>query len=225
MDTPPADVPTHAAADLNANPKAAEVQHVTYKTFDDREVAKWTPEDLIKTLETIGEWDDDGYYWITMDQKKELFAIFSEKVLTWGKGDKISYEQMSKVMNLVSDRPLGSLGGLLSDLAHLGLIQNIVSFLGEYVVLFGEKDVRYYDLLEHMLVAQAVGNKASPLAAKLAQDPRSKYSFEEKVLNKLPKDMFDRLSRATYYYDDERDDGEIRTYCYALLSGRLVGVE
>ena len=41
----------------------------------------------------------------------------------------------------------------------------------QYVLLF-EKDARYYDLLEHMLVAQAFGNKAFPLAADLAQDPR-----------------------------------------------------
>lgn len=224
MDLPPSDVPTHAAADLNANPQTAEVQHIKYREFDDREVAKWTPDDLIKTLETVGEWDKDGYYVVSLQQLKELFAIFSEKVLAWGKEGKISYDQMSKLMNLASDRPVGRRGGLLCVLVAVGIEQEVIDFLGQYVLLGGQ-DTRYYDLLEHMLVAQAVNNASSPLAAKIVENPRYINTFKEKVLSKLPKDMLDRLSHETYYYDYERDDGEIRTYCYELLSGKLVNVD
>ena len=225
IDMPPADTPANAAADLNVNPKAAEVQHVVYKTFDDREVAKWTPEDLIKTLETVGEWDDEGgYYWFPQAKLYDLFSILFDKVLTWGREAVITYDQISKIIQLASDRPVGTTGGLVREVAALDWEQKVVDFLGEFVVL-GEKDARYYDLVEHMLTVQAMGNAKSPLAADLSMSPRFRDSFKAKVLDKLPKNMQERLAEATYYYDDENDDGEVRTYCFSLLSGSVVSVD
>ena len=89
----------------------------------------------------------------------------------------------------------------------------------------GEKDARYYDLVEHMLTVQAMGNASSPLAADLSMSPRTRDSFKAKVLDKLPQSMQERLAKATYYYDDENDDGEGRTYCFSLLSGRVLCVD
>ena len=153
MDTPPADVPTHVAADLNANPQTAEVQHIKYREFDDRAVAKWTPEDLIKTLETVGSWDDDGYFFISVSKIKELFTIISDKLLTWEKEGSISYDQMDKIIHLLTERPLGSNGGLLNNATGIGLEKEVIDFLGE-IVLWGKKDVRYYDLMELLLTIQ-----------------------------------------------------------------------
>ena len=225
IDMPPADTPANAAADLNVNPKAAEVQHVVYKTFDDREVANWTPEDLIKTLETVGKWSNNrGYYLCPVEKMEELFSILAQKVITWEKEDKITYEQMSKIMNLATERPIGMDGGLLSQVSMIGKGQEVIDFLGKFV-LFAEKDPRYYDLVEHVLTHQALSNAAEPLAANLSQRPRFRNSFKEKVLNKLPETIQKRLSEETYYFDYKNDDGEIRTYCYSLLDGRVISVD
>lgn len=219
MDLPPADVPTHAAADLNANPQTAEVQRVKYREFDDREVAKWTPEDLIKTLETVGRWKDRGYYFISVPESKELLAIVSDKLSSWEKEGSISYDQTDKIIHLLAERPLGSDGGLLNNAARLGCRSEVVDFLKE-VALWGKKDKRYYDLMELLLTNQALGDSAHPLAAILSQSPRSNKIFEEKVFNNLSPEVQNRLSKETYYYDFEG-----RTYCYALLTGKLVSID
>ena len=86
--------------------------------------------------------------------------------------------------------------------------QHLCNFFGA-LVKYGEKDVRYYDLIYTMLTFQRPFRESFPLGFCM-QCPE----FAEQVLAKLPPKMREKLERET---TDVSTDGDITTY--NLLEG------
>ena len=86
--------------------------------------------------------------------------------------------------------------------------QHLCNFFGA-LVEYGEKDVRYYDLIYTMLTFQRPFRESFPLGFCM-QCPE----FAEQVLAKLPPKMREKLERET---TDVSTDGDITTY--NLLEG------
>ena len=216
--------------DLNANTTSDYVQeqrvviskkspdNLIYKAVNKAEVPNWTPDDLLKALETVGFPFNTkrGYYNVHPRDRQALIEILSEKIFAWEKEEKITYEQIDKIIHVACERPMGRHGGLFVNFVAGNDSQPIIDFLGK-LVLLGEKDERYYDLIEMMLTVQAMGERHFPLGCTLYNE--SKDDFINKILNKLPDAWKERLSKATFYYYDEDVD---RTYCYTVLGRKLV---
>ena len=85
-------------------------------------------------------------------------------------------------------------------------LEVICNFFKEFVKN-GEKDARYYKLIDEMLTYQTVRNESFPLGYSVHRCS----GWEEKVFAKLPSKMQTKLNGESFY----TDGGDI---CYALLS-------
>lgn len=214
--------PQNVDLNANSNPEYVQEQRVTCQHVDEEKVANWTPDDLLNALKTVGFPFNarKGYSVVPDSDELRLVEILSDKLFAWEKEGKISYDKISEILHVASRRLMGINGGLFIDLVAMGDWQPVIDFLAKFVLLV-EKDARYYDLLEMMLIIQPMGERAFPLGARIYMKQKCKDVFVNEVLNKLPAVCKERLLKNTYYYYDDDSD---RTYCYSL-SGKLVSVD
>ena len=209
-------LPPDTDAFLCISPEIVEEQRITYKTYNSEKVAKWDPKDFIRTLRILARGIDPqyGYVFVSLSQMEDLFAVLSEKIFIWEKEDKISFKEMSYVVFSVSTIPMGTDGGLLCEMCTLGYYKEVFTFLQNFLALC-ERNVRYYDLLETLLIRRA---KPKDLPLFIVLYCIMKEEFLNLLFSRLPGSLQFVLRSLTYRDYDENE----RLWYRFSLSGNSV---
>ena len=153
---------------------------------------KWSLKDIIRTIKVMKEkkvsGEKSGYGMIL----KFFGQIILNKILDAASNSNSQFDLINETVRVVleSEVSIGELGVL--DF-YKGFGKNSRRHLCNFfsaLVKYGEKDVRYYDLIYTMLTFQRRYNTSIPLGFQM-----SSPEFNEQVLAKLPPKMWEKLEK------------------------------